>query len=306
MENKNINPNQVEYIYDADMADFEAKVLEASMNVPVLVDFWSSTCGPCKDLMPILEKTTKDYNGAFNLAKVNVEKNQAIAMQLRIQSVPTVYAFFQGMPVDAFAGAIKESELKKFIERVFATCGLPLSGNRGQAIDELMELALKALDDGDIDSAVGVFSQVLQEDHENYKAMGGLLRCYVKLGQIEEAKQIIAQLDDKIKANEHINAVIKAIELIEESPDASIIDELEAKLSKNPDDLGACFELAKAFCGVSNYEKAAEALVTIIKKDASWNEGVARSQLLKIFEALGNTHPMTIKARKIMSVYCFS
>ncbi len=302
---KTVSPN-VEYIFDADLNNFETKVLEASMKLPVLVDFWSSSCGPCKDLMPVLEKTTKDYKGAFHLAKVNVEKNQQIAAQLRIQSVPTVYAFFQGMAVDAFAGAVKESELKKFIERVFATCGLPLSGNLGQAIDELMGLAFAALDDGDIDSAVGVFSQVLQEDHENYKAMAGLLRCYVKLGQIDEAKQIIAQLDDKIKSNEHINAVIKAIELIEESPDASIIDELEAKALKNPDDLSISFELAKALCGVGNYDKAAQILINIIKKEASWDDWAAKNQLLKIFEALGNTHPTTVKARKIMSVYCLS
>jgi putative thioredoxin len=291
-------------IKDSSDENFMADVIDASMTAPVIVDFWATWCGPCKTLGPVLEKAVQEAKGAVRLVKIDVDKNPAVAQQLRIQSIPAVYAFFQGRPVDGFMGAQPESQVKQFVQRLAKTAGAAAGPS---PIDEALEQAEAALKEGDAATASAIFGQVLQHEPENLAAIGGLVRCLVKAGELEEAR---AQLD-KVPANQAndkaIAAARAALELAEQAGQKQGgLDEIKAKLARDPNDHQSRYDLAMALYGNGETEPALDELLEIFRRNRGWNDEAARKQLVKIFEALGPTDPLTLSARRRLSSLMFA
>ena len=286
-------------IKESSTATFQADVLDASRDVPIIVDFWATWCGPCKQLTPLLEKVVTAARGAVRLVKIDVDKNQELAAQLRIQSVPTVFAFKDGRPVDGFAGALPESQLKAFVQR--------LTGDQGPSpIDEAMDQAQALMDSGDHAAAGNVFMQVLQQDPGNTKAAGALIRCAIAGGQLDQARQILDQIPTEEATNPEIEAARTALELAEAGQSAGDTGALQARIAANEDDHEARYDLAQALYGAGDAEAAIDHLLELFKRNRAWNDEAARMQLLKIFEALGPTHPATAAGRRKLSSMLFS
>ncbi|WP_419798202.1 MAG: tetratricopeptide repeat protein [Terasakiella sp.] len=282
-------------IKDTTTETFMADVVEASQDVPVLVDFWGPDCQPCETLKPVLESLVRSMNGAIKLVKVNAQEAQDIAMQMRVQSVPTVFCFKGGRPVDAFQGALPESELRKFIEKQIDGGGSPIA----QALAHAKEL----LDAGEAANAQEVYVQILEHDRSNPEACAGVMRTHVALGNVDSARQIADNLPDELKKNEHIASAIAMIDLA----GAADVDtsELEAKLAADPNDHQARFDLGMALYGAGQTEEGLLQLLEIVRKDRTWNEDAARLQMLKIFEAVGLSDPTVIKIRKKLTTVLF-
>ncbi len=296
-------PADADLVKDSDQKRFAKDVLEASRTRPVIVDFWAPWCGPCKTLGPIIEKAVKNAKGAVQLIKINIDENQMLAQQLRIQSIPTVYAFFQGRPVDGFQGALPEGQIKQFIDRlVQATGGTP----GGDQLAELLEHAKAALEGGDVSLAARVYGEILQQEPENPTAVAGMTKCYLASGDAERAKALLASLPPAVANHTEIAAVRSAIELAEQAEQAGPVGELEAKVAANPKDHEARLELATALYAADNKEAAVDHLLQSIKIDRKWNEEAARKQLLKYFEALGFNDPISVDGRKRLSSILFS
>jgi len=292
-----------EAIKDSSQQTFMQDVIEVSMNVPVIVDFWAPWCGPCKQLGPMLESAVKAAGGAVRMVKINVDENQQLAGQLRIQSIPTVYAFFQGQPVDGFQGAQPESEVKAFVER------LKKAGAAGQGpgpIEQALEQAQAALDGGDAETASAIYAQVLQHDAENAEALAGLIACHLASGDVEGAKEIFEGLDDKMRADPAFASVAAQINLQEQAADAGEIPALMEKVAANHNDHQARFDLATALHGAGKRQAAADELLEIIRRDRKWNDDGARKQLVTYFEAWGPTDPLTIENRRRLSSLLFA
>ena len=285
-------------IRETDTARFQADVLNGSKQVPVIVDFWAPWCGPCKTLGPILEKLVREYGGRVKLMKINVDENQELAAQMRVQSIPMVVGFKDGRPVDGFAGALPESQVRSFIER--------LTGGGGSPVDQALAEAHAALEAGDHETAMGIYSEVLQHDGENAAAHAGLARSLIAAGHMDDAREYVDALTDKLRASKEIAAVVSALELAAEAGDTGAADELRAKLAQNPDDHQTRYELAVALYGANKSEEAVDELIAIIKAKRDWNEDAARKQLLKIFEALGFTNPIAVAGRRKLSSVLFS
>ncbi|HKU98476.1 MAG TPA: thioredoxin [Vineibacter sp.] len=296
-------PADADLVKDSDQKRFAKDVLEASRTRPVIVDFWAPWCGPCKTLGPIIEKTVKNAKGAVQLIKINIDENQMLAQQLRIQSIPAVYAFFQGRPVDGFVGALPEGQIKQFIDRlVQATGGTP----GGDQLAELLEHARAALEGGDVSLAARVYGEILQQEPENPTALAGMAKCYLASGDAERAKALLVKLPPAVANHAEIAAVRSAIELAEQAEQAGPVGELEAKVAANPKDHEARLELATALYAADNKEAAVDHLLQSIKLDRKWNDEAARKQLLKYFEALGFNDPISIDGRKRLSSILFS
>ncbi|MDF3072671.1 MAG: co-chaperone YbbN [Alphaproteobacteria bacterium] len=293
-------------IIDSTQAQFAKDVLDASRDKPVIVDFWAPWCGPCKQLTPALEKVVTAAKGAVKLVKINIDENQALAQQLRIQSIPTVYAFYQGRPVDGFMGALPESQLKEFIAKLMQTTGAPAGGDEAAQLAEVLAQAKEALDSGDMMTASQIFSEVLQHDPANVEAIAGMTRCYLKSGDIERAKNTLAAAPKEQANHAEIVAARAAIELAEAAKQAGPVNDLKAKVQANPKDHQARFDLAMALYASGEREGAVDALLEIVRRDRKWNEEGARKQLVKFFEALGPMDPLTIDARKRLSSILFS
>ena len=277
-------------------ASFVSDVVEASKNQPVIVDFWATWCGPCRQLTPALEKAVRAAKGAVRLVKIDIDRNPVFAGQLRVQSVPTVYAFSGGKPVDGFMGAVPESQLKAFIDR--------LIGPAGQSeTDELLALARESLELGDIGGAAQAFAQVMQLEPENLAAIGGLARCYLAGGDPERAAEIAAMAPADAR-NADLESVRAALLLAAAAPSETA--EFERRLASNADDHEARFELAKALAGKGALSEAVDQLLELIARDRDWNEGAARSQLLTVFEAAGQTSDLTRQGRRRLSSILFS
>lgn len=289
-------------IFDVGVADFEDRVLRASMERPVVVDFWAPWCGPCKQLGPVLETAVTNANGAVLMAKVNIDENQQLAAALRIQSIPAVFAFFQGRPVDAFMGAQPESQIKTFVDKLVAIA----KQSAPDAIDipEALKAAAHALSEKDVQTALMIYSQILSQDENNAQAFAGLIRTLIAGGDTKQAKHILENAPDTLKKTSAFAEATTALELAQASSKG--FEKLAKKVEANPADHQARIDLALAQFAAGERAGAVESLLESIRRERDWNEQAARKQLLKFFEAMGGADPLTVEARKKLSSILFS
>ncbi|MGI9389576.1 MAG: tetratricopeptide repeat protein [Boseongicola sp.] len=302
-----LNPNasaepQVDLIKDGTEATFMADVIEASQTVPIIVDFWAPWCGPCRQLTPAIETAVTDARGKVKLVKINVDESQGIAAQLKIQSIPTVYAFWQGQPVDGFQGALAGSELKAFVDRVVEAAG----GEPGGGLSEALESAEAMLAEGAAADAAQVFAAVLGEDPSNAAAYSGMARTYLALDQVDQAAQVLSTVPEEIATAPEIEAVRAQIELARQAADAGPVAELRTAVDTNPDDHQARFDLAQALYAAGDTDAAVEELLGLFQRDREWNEGAAKAQLFTIFEALNSNDPVVLNGRRKLSSMIFA
>jgi len=296
--------NAADLIIDSDQQRFTKDVIDASMQVPVIVDFWATWCGPCKTLGPTLEKVVKEAKGAVKLVKIDVDKNQALAGQLRIQSIPAVYAFFQGRPVDGFVGAQPESQLKQFVQNLVKMGGAAAGPS---PVDEALDQAEAALAENDYGAASAIFDQVLAHESDNARAIAGLLRCSIATGDLAGAREMVSGLTPEMLKNAAIASSISQLDLAEAGQKAAgQTQQLQARIDANPKDFEARYDLAVAQFAAGEREAAIDQLLAIFKANRGWNEEAARKQLVKFFEAMGPTDPMTLAGRRKLSSLMFS
>jgi len=294
--------NTADLIKDTTEATFMADVVDASQQVPVLVVFWSAMVPQSKQIIPMIEAEVTGARGAVKLVKANADENQAIAAQLRIQSVPTVYAFYQGQPLDGFQGALPQSQIKAFIEKTVQAAGGDMSGG----LDEAIEQAEQMLDAGEVADAAQVFAAILEEDPAQPRAIAGLANAYMALGETAQAKAVLDAAPEQVAEAAEISAVRARIELTEASADAGELDALQAAVEAAPDDHQARFDLALAQIGAGENDAAIDSLLEIFRRDRDWNDDAARQQLFKLFDAMGPKDPATAKGRRRLSSMIFS
>ena len=283
-------------IKDGTDASFIADVIEASKETPVIVDFWATWCGPCKQLGPSIEKAVLAAKGKVKLVKIDIDQNPQFAGQLRVQSIPAVFAFVGGRPVDGFMGALPDSQVKQFVDRIAGQAP-------ANATDELLAMAKESLDIGDVGGAAQAYAQVLQGEPDNVKAIGGLARCYLAGGDAERAAEVAAMAPEGAK-DADLDSVRAALALAEEGP--SEVGEFEQRLARDAGDHEARFEIAKALAARGAWGEAVDHLLTIIERERDWNEDAARKQLLTIFEAAGAGSDITRAGRRRLSSILFS
>jgi putative thioredoxin len=287
-------------VKDVTTASFKADVITASAKQPVLVDFWAPWCGPCRQLAPVLEKAVADSKGKVTLVKMNIDEHPQIAGQLGIQSIPAVIAFDRGQPVDGFMGALPESQVRGFIER--------LVGPLGAGADALIAQAEAAAASGDAPGAAELYARVLTEDESNAKAIGGLARLHVAAGDLDQARAVLSMAAPPAPGKEPdpaIAAAIAALHVAEQAASVGDLAPLQRALNANPDDHQARFDLALALAAKGERDNAADELLAIIKRERGWNDGAARKQLLQFFEAWGLMDKTTVAARRKLSAIWF-
>ena len=290
---------QSDIIKDTTTANFAKDVIEASRSALVLVDFWAAWCGPCRQLTPILEKVVRSYNGKVRLVKLNVDEHPAIAGQLRVQSLPTVYAFRDGRPLDGFLGAQPESAVRAFIDR--------LLGEEGEAgIAAMLEAAEAALEARDLQRAAEIYATILQEDRQNVNALAGLAKCYLQSGDIARAEQTIALVPPDKRHASAVTSVVAALELAKKAGASGDIAELEAKVAADPNDHESRMNLALALAARGDKTGAVDHLLEIYRRDRNWNDEAARKQLIQLFDAWGPKDPHTIEGRRRLSSLMFA
>ncbi len=295
-------PDGGDVVKDTDTAGFAVDVIEASMAQPVIVDFWAPWCGPCKTLGPALEKVVRAARGKVRMVKMNIDENQQLAAQMRIQSIPAVYAFFQGKPVDGFAGAVPESQLKTFVDKL-----VQLAGGADAGLEDALAQAKELLAADDFQGAAGIYNQILQVEQESPTAIAGLARCLIGVGDLGQARQLIDGVSADLAKNPEIVGVLRTIELAEQTAGSSgDIPALMEKLAGDHDDHQTRFDLAMALYGDDKREAAVDELLEIVRRDREWNEQAARKQLVTFFEAFGSAEPLSVSGRRRLSSILFS
>jgi putative thioredoxin len=290
-------------VKDATDASFMADVIEASRDQPVIVDFWAPWCGPCRQLGPALEKVVRSANGAVKMVKVNIDENPAVAGQLGVRSIPAVFAFDRGRPVDGFMGALPESQLKVFIERIL---GPGAGADAGGDIQEALDQAATALTDGDIGGAAQIFALVLQAEPDNIKAIAGLARCYLIAGEPDKARELLDTAPEDKAKDADIQSVRAALELATDADPHLDVQTLQIGVDRDPDDHQTRYDLARARAARGDLQGAVDHLMSIMQKDRTWNEEAARKYLLKIFDAAGPTSDVAKSGRRKLSALLFS
>ncbi len=289
-------------IKDGTEATFMEDVIDQSQNLPVIVDFWAPWCGPCRTLGPALEKEVTEAKGKVKLVKINVDEAQALAGQLRIQSIPTVYAFHKGQPIDGFQGALPGSEVKKFIEGLIEKAG----GSVDNGLADALVAAEEMLAEGAAADAAETFAAILEEEPENAAAYAGLIRAHLAADNLDQAETLLAAAPEAIAKSPEVEAARAQIELAKQAAKAGPLDELRAAVEKDPQSRQARFDLATAQHAAGDVEGAVNTLLDLFKLDREWNEGGAKAQLVTIFEALKPTDPIVIKGRRKLSSMIFS
>ncbi|TWC00834.1 thioredoxin [Bradyrhizobium macuxiense] len=281
---------------------FVKDVIEESRRQPVMIDFWAPWCGPCRQLTPILEKAVRNAKGRVKLVKMNIDEHPQIPGQMGIQSIPAVIAFVNGQPADGFMGAVPESQVNAFIEKI--TKGVPAAGEPN--LTEVLAEADAVLAEGDAEGAAQIYAEVLAHDATNIAALAGLAKCYMTTGAVEQAKQTLAMVPESKRGDAAVKAVQAAIDLAEQAQSVGPVTELEQKVAANPLDHQARFDLATALNATGKRAEATEQLLAIVKRDRKWNDDGARKQLVQFFEAWGGTDEATVEGRRRLSTILFS
>lgn len=285
-------------VIDINQDQFMDEVVEKSKTTPVLVDFWAPWCGPCKQLTPILEKLVNSKNGKIILAKVNVDENQGIAAQLKIQSIPTVYGFIDGKPIDAFQGAQPESQIEKMIEKL-------IEATPGNEVPKLLEEAESFFKDQKFDKALQVYENLIPLDPGNVKCISGMLRCLMQLNRYQDASEILESLDEKTIDDQEVQKIKKLIENMNSASEGKTIEDLKSILSNDPNNHDIRLELAEKYFSQNQSAEAFQELLNIFSTDAKWNDESAKKKLLEYFDLLGFADPNVIEARKRLSSLMF-
>ena len=289
-------------IVDSDTASFSNDVIEASKTGPVLVDFWADWCAPCKQLTPILEELVKSYKGLIKLVKIDTEKNQELSQQLQIQSLPTVYAFYEGQPIDGFSGAMPENEVKKFINKVIDASG----GNKIEELQKAIEGAEKLFNDEDFESALNAFSNLLSAEANNAKIIAGYGKCLLKLDRNEEVKELLEGLEEDMLNDKNIISLIALSKLEKNNKTAGAPEEYIEEVNINPNNHELRFKLAEAYLASNLRQEGIEQLLIIVKKDRKWEDDKARKKIIELLDAFGEDDPITSETRLKLSSIIFS
>ena len=289
-------------IVDSDTASFSNDVIEASKTGPVLVDFWADWCAPCKQLTPILEELVKSYKGLIKLVKIDTEKNQELSQQLQIQSLPTVYAFYEGQPIDGFSGAMPENEVKKFINKVIDASG----GNKIEELQKAIEDAEVLFNEEDFESALNAFSNLLSAEANNAKIIAGYGKCLLKLDRNEEVKELLEGLEEDMLNDKNIISLIALSKLEKNNKTAGAPEEYIEEVNINPNNHELRFKLAEAYLASNLRQQGIEQLLIIVKKDRKWEDDKARKKIIELLDAFGEDDPITSETRLKLSSIIFS